>query len=162
MNRGLLYKRLICLRNTMKKKEPILYPIGVVAKMFGISVATLRLYETEGLILPQKSKGLHRSFTEDDIKRIACIRSMITEKGLNLAGVRMVFSALPCWNIKNCSTEERQSCPAYLDSHDPCWVAKSSESICATEDCSKCPVYLELSECHTIKHILKKYWNPVE
>ncbi len=146
----------------MKAKEPILYPIGLVAKMFGISVATLRLYESEGLILPQKSQGQHRSFTEEDIKRIACIRSMITEKGLNLAGVRMVFSALPCWNIKNCSQEERSSCPAYLDSHDPCWVAKSAESVCATEDCSKCPVYLELSECHTIKHILKKYWNPAE
>ena len=80
----------------MEEKQPILYPIGLVAKMFGISVATLRLYESEGLILPQKSPGQHRSFTEDDIKRIACIRSMITEKGLNLAGVRMVFSALPC------------------------------------------------------------------
>ncbi len=144
----------------MKINESILYPIGVVAKMFGISVATLRLYENEGLILPQKSKGQHRSYTDKDIQRIACIRDMINEKGLNLAGIRMVFSTLPCWKIKNCSEEERQNCPAYQDSQDPCWISKNADSVCGTEDCSICPVYSEFADCRNIKHILKKYWNP--
>ncbi len=141
------------------KNKSLLYPIGVVAKMFDISVATLRLYEAEGLILPQKSKGNHRSYTESDLLRIACIRKMINEKGLNLAGVRLVFSTIPCWEIKNCSQEDRQNCPAYQDATDPCWIVKNSLSVCGPEDCSQCPVYREFADCTDIKTILRKYWS---
>jgi len=123
--------------------------------MFNISVATLRLYESEGLILPQKSKGQHRSFTVNDIKRISCIRELVNEKGLNLAGVRMLFSALPCWDIKKCSDRDRENCPAYKDSQDPCWISKTKDSICGEADCSLCPVYVNFSNCTNIKQILQ-------
>lgn len=122
--------------------------------MFDISVATLRLYESEGLILPQKSKGNHRSYTANDLERILCIRQMINENGLNLAGVRMLFSAIPCWNIKKCLPQERENCAAYQDSMNPCWISKNKNSVCAESDCSQCPVYVEFSNCSNIKSIL--------
>ncbi len=140
------------------KKDSILYPIGMVAKMFGISVATIRLYEEQGLILPQKSDGKHRYYTQGDLNRLACIRKMIEEKGLNLAGIRMVFSAVPCWQIKGCSKKDRDNCPAYMQSDDPCWIAKNKNSVCGDEDCSRCPVYNELEDFSNIKSILSKYW----
>jgi MerR family transcriptional regulator/heat shock protein HspR len=140
-------------------KKEVLYPIGIVAKMFGISVATMRLYEDEGLILPQKSTGNHRYYTERDLNRIACIRKMIEEKGLNLAGIRMVFSAIPCWEIKGCSQKDRNICVAYMQSDDPCWIAKNKNSVCASEDCSQCSVYNDLVDCCNIKNILRKYWD---
>ncbi len=145
----------------MKSDNSKRYPIGAVARMFDISVATLRLYEEKGLILPQKSRGKHRSYTEVDILRIACIRKMIVEKGLNLAGIRLVFSTLPCWEIKNCSIKDRENCPAYIDAEDPCWIVKNKDSVCGDEDCSQCPVYREFSDCKNIKLILKRYWRPV-
>ncbi len=140
--------------------DSLLYPIGFVAKMFNISVATLRLYENEGLILPKKSKGNHRSFTSGDILRIACIREMITQKGINLAGIRMVLSVLPCWEIKKCSMEDRQKCPAYNNMEAPCWVVKSENSICGDADCSLCAVYNLFADCKNIKSVLKKYIKP--
>ncbi|MGD9487240.1 MAG: MerR family transcriptional regulator [Calditrichaceae bacterium] len=142
-----------------KGQKNVLYPIGMVAKIFDISVATLRLYEAEGLIIPRKSKGGHRLFTEVDLDRIHCIRDMIDEKGLNLAGIRMMLSAIPCWELKPCSLEERQSCDAYYESNSPCWMVENKAEICANEDCSQCPVYTQSNNCTNIKMILKKYWR---
>jgi hypothetical protein len=34
--------------------QPV-YTIGIVAKLLGISIPTLRMYEREGLIIPHKS-----------------------------------------------------------------------------------------------------------
>ncbi len=145
----------------MNRKEAnnVHYPIGVVAQMFNISVSTLRLYESEGLIIPIKSKGHHRYFTESDLKRLACIRDFIENKGLNIAGIRLMFSTIPCWDLKPCSQEERNNCPAYLDSHNPCWVIKSQTPGCKEDDCRQCPVYLQTDQCNGIKDILHKYWR---
>ncbi len=140
-------------------RQEILYPIGVVAQMFNISVSTLRLYESEGLIIPLKSQGNHRYFTESDIKRLECIRDFIENKGLNIAGIRMMLSTIPCWELKPCSEEDRRKCPAYLDSQDPCWVIKSETSACQEDDCRSCPVYAQTDQCTGIKYILHKYWR---
>jgi len=146
------------------KDRDALFPIGTVAKLFNISVATLRLYEQEGLLLPHKSKGKHRMYTASDIKRIECIRGLIEEKGLNFAGIRLMLSTIPCWELKPCSLEDRRNCDAYYKSLVPCWMVENKGEKCKNEDCSECPVYLESAECQNIKVILKKYWrtNPDE
>jgi len=47
------------------------YKIGEVAKMFGLSVPTLRFYDHEGLLpFVNKSESGIRVFTEDDLKSI--------------------------------------------------------------------------------------------
>ncbi len=144
--------------------EDALFPIGTVAKMFGISVATLRLYEQEGLLLPRKSKGKHRMYSASDIKRIECIRDLIEKQGLNFAGIRLMLSTVPCWELKPCSMEDRKNCDAYYKSLVPCWMVETKGEKCKNEDCSLCPVYLKSAECANIKVILKKYWrtNPDE
>lgn len=148
------------MRKTQPGKEEITYPIGQVAKMFNISAATLRLYETEGLILPEKTSGKHRIFTEVDIKRIGCIRHMIEEKGINLAGIRMMLSAIPCWEIKNCSEDDRFNCDVYTTTQTkPCWQVDVRGNICSAADCHACEVYVNTSDCVDIKSILNKYWR---
>ncbi|MGB9913758.1 MAG: MerR family transcriptional regulator, partial [Candidatus Kapaibacteriota bacterium] len=58
----------------INKNEPI-YPIGVVSKLLGISVHTLRMYEREGLILTHRGKNQkNRLFSIADIQRMECIR----------------------------------------------------------------------------------------
>lgn len=148
------------MKKTLSKTENILYPIGQVARMFNISVATLRLYETEGLILPEKTKGKHRLYSDVDIKRIRCIRNMIEEKGINLAGIRMMLSAIPCWEIKQCSEEDRMNCDVYTTTQTkPCWQVEVRGSICSKDDCRACDVYVNTSDCVDIKSILNKYWR---
>ncbi len=136
-----------------------LFPIGSVAKVFNISVATLRLYESEGLVLPQKSKGGHRLYSQNDIKRIECIRNLLEERGLNFAGIRLMLSTIPCWELKPCSQEDRKNCDAYYKSLVPCWMVENKGEKCKNEDCSLCPVYQNSSDCSNIKVILKKYWR---
>jgi MerR family transcriptional regulator/heat shock protein HspR len=141
------------------KSKDLQYPIGMVAKMFNISVATLRLYENEGLLIPHKTKGKHRYFSATDLTRIRCIRTMIEEKGLNLAGIRMMLSAIPCWELKPCSEEDRKNCEAYIDSSQPCWQTEVRGEICSQNDCHECSVYLHSAECRDLKSILNTYWR---
>lgn len=141
------------------KTEKALYPIGYVARMFDVSVATLRLYEAEGLLIPHKSKGNHRLYSESDIKRIRCIRRMIDEEGINLAGIRMMLSAIPCWELKPCSDEDRANCDAYKTATKPCWLVDVKGEICSSADCHSCNVYVLSSECTDIKNILNTYWR---
>lgn len=127
--------------------------------MFKISVATIRMYENEGLLIPFKSQGKHRLYSEFDIKRLRCIREMITEKGLNIAGIRMMLSAIPCWELKPCSMEDREACDAYTTSNSPCWLVENKGALCQDENCRQCTVYLESAQCNSIKSILKKFWR---
>ncbi len=143
----------------MKNEEDKYYPIGMVAKLFSISVAALRLYEAEGLIIPLKSKGGHRLYSEDDLKRIKCIRNMLEEKRLNLAGIRMMLSTIPCWELKPCSIKDRKTCDAFYTTSLPCWMVENKGEKCKNEDCRLCPVYIKSAACDNIKVILKEYWR---
>lgn len=145
----------------MKKKQTKeeFYPIGMVARMFHISVATLRMYEDEGLLIPKKSKGRHRLYSDFDIQRIKCIRKMIEEKGLNIAGIRMILSGIPCWELKPCSEEDRAVCDAYHLSDSPCWLVEHKGEACKNENCRECPVYLQAAECSSVKKILNRFWR---
>ena len=135
------------------------HPIGMVAKMYKISVATLRMYEDKGLLIPKKSKGRHRLYNDFDIQRVKCIRKMIEEKGLNIAGIRMLLSAIPCWELKPCSEEDRKLCDAYHLSDKPCWLVENKGEACKNENCRECPVYLESTRCSSIKNILNLFWR---
>ena len=79
--------------------NPVVFTPKEVAHRLDISVETLRLYEREGLILPNKLDSGHRRFTEEDIEWLICIQRQIHENKLNFAGIRYLLSLLPCWDI---------------------------------------------------------------
>jgi MerR family transcriptional regulator/heat shock protein HspR len=142
------------------KTRPV-FTIGVAADLVGVSVHTLRMYETEGLILPQRTKTQRRLYSKVDIDRLQCIRTMIEARGFNLAGIKAVMSMAPCWSIKGCSASDRAGCPAYADALEPCWVVRIRAKICQEEDCVACPVYREVTTCHNMKSFLKEHWKNV-
>ncbi len=74
----------------MKRKEGF-FSISAVAKMFSVHQQTIRLYEKQGLINPQRSAGNTRLFSEEDIDRLEEIIYLTHELGINLAGVEMIF-----------------------------------------------------------------------
>lgn len=148
------------MQKTSAEIQNTLYPIGHVARMFKVSVATLRLYEAEGLILPLKTKGKHRLYSEVEIKRIRCIRSMIEEKGFNIASIKMLLSAIPCWEVKQCSELDRMDCDVFTSAPSkPCWQVEVRGNICSISNCRDCEVYANSAECSDIKSILNKYWR---
>lgn len=69
------------------------YAIGVVATMLTCHPQTLRMYERSGLVVPQRTGGNVRLYSERDIERIRHVQSY-TAMGVNLAGVEIIFKLL--------------------------------------------------------------------
>ena len=101
----------------MRPDVPV-YPIGVAARLLGVHPRTLRIYEDEGLISPYVS-GSRRMFSDNDIKWIGCLRSMIHRDGISIPGIKKLLEVVPCWEISDCSEDECSSCPASVDRAAP-------------------------------------------
>jgi MerR family transcriptional regulator/heat shock protein HspR len=67
------------------------YMISVAAEIVGMHPQTLRIYETRGLVQPQRTPGNTRLYSEADLERLRLIQRLTTELGLNLAGVETVL-----------------------------------------------------------------------
>jgi MerR family transcriptional regulator/heat shock protein HspR len=64
--------------------------IGVVCEMFNIHPQTLRLYEREGLLQPQRVGGA-RLYSQEDLERIRMILNLTKELRVNRAGVDIIL-----------------------------------------------------------------------
>ena len=65
--------------------------ISVAAELAGMHPQTLRIYETRGLITPERSPKNTRLYSQADVERLRRIQELTTELGMNLAGVERVF-----------------------------------------------------------------------
>ena len=68
-----------------------LYGISVAAELTGINPQMLRVYESRGLLEPQRTDGGTRRYSRNDIDRIKQITTLL-ESGLNLAGIQQVLA----------------------------------------------------------------------
>jgi MerR family transcriptional regulator, heat shock protein HspR len=68
-----------------------LYGISVAAELTGINPQMLRVYESRGLLEPQRTEGGTRRYSRNDIDRIKQITTLLGS-GLNLAGVQQVLA----------------------------------------------------------------------
>ncbi|HCV42207.1 MAG TPA: MerR family transcriptional regulator [Bacteroidetes bacterium] len=133
------------------------HTIGEAADILGVSVPTIRMYEREGLIIPYRKDSGHRRFSGSDIERIRCLREMINEKKVSLAGIRHVLSLIPCWKIKNCPPDQRDACPAFTSTDKPCWMLSGKSWECRSADCRLCPVYTDIANCATLKQTIASH-----
>lgn len=67
-----------------------LFSISVAAELTGLHPQTLRVYEREGLLDPERSAGGTRRYSRRDIDRLHKICAL-TGEGLNMAGIRRVL-----------------------------------------------------------------------
>lgn len=70
------------------------FTIRVVAEMLSVHQQTLRLYEREGLVSPQRTPGNTRMYSRQDIERLRTVLNLTREMGVNLAGVQVILSLL--------------------------------------------------------------------
>ena len=63
-----------------------LYMISVAADLAGLHPQTLRIYESKGLVTPQRTSGNTRRYSQADVERRELI-TRLTDEGINLAGV---------------------------------------------------------------------------
>jgi MerR family transcriptional regulator/heat shock protein HspR len=66
------------------------YFISIAAELASVHPRTLRIYEEEGLVCPQRRNNL-RLYSEADLQRVRIIRFLTRRQGVNLAGVKVIL-----------------------------------------------------------------------
>jgi MerR family transcriptional regulator/heat shock protein HspR len=99
--------------------EPIrndlpVYPIGVASRLLNVHPRTLRIYEDEGLIKPER-RGERRLYSQNDITWIGCLRSLIHEQGISIPGIKKLLQFASCHEITGCPQETYCACDAVVD-----------------------------------------------
>lgn len=74
-----------------KKQQPGYYSISVVADTYNIHPQTLRMYEREGLLTPERTEGNTRLYSQGDVERLEAILNLTRDMGVNLAGVDIIL-----------------------------------------------------------------------
>ncbi|MCG3776301.1 MAG: putative heat shock protein HspR [Nitrospira sp.] len=64
-----------------------LYIISVAARLLSMHPQTLRKYERAGFLSPNRTDGMLRLYSADDMARLQLIKHFVETMGLNLAGV---------------------------------------------------------------------------
>jgi MerR family transcriptional regulator/heat shock protein HspR len=67
------------------------YIISVAAELAGVHPQTLRIYERKGLLQPQRTRGNTRRYSDRDIETLRRIQDLTQDRGINLAGVKMII-----------------------------------------------------------------------
>ena len=68
-----------------------LYAISVAAQLTGIHPQSIRSYEDHGLVVPARTHGGTRRYSDQDITRLQRINGLLGH-GLNLAGIEAVLA----------------------------------------------------------------------
>lgn len=126
--------------------DPVI-AIGVLAERVGLSVSTVRKYESEGLLIPHRTASGHRLFSHEDIDRVRAIQHMIQDLGLNIEAIRRMQALVPCWELLPCTPETRDQCAAFKDNSRPCWSIKGLKCAPQGNECRECAVYRFGSLC---------------
>ena len=71
-------------------RRPV-YVISVAAGIVSVHPRTLRIYEDEGLLCPARTPTNIRLYSDEDIRRIQWIRHLTQDRGVNLAGIKILF-----------------------------------------------------------------------
>lgn len=67
-----------------------IFTLSVAADLLGLHPRTLRIYEEKGLVVPSRTEGNRRRYSQNDIQRFQFIRQL-TRTGVNLEGVRIIL-----------------------------------------------------------------------
>jgi MerR family transcriptional regulator, heat shock protein HspR len=96
-------------RNDMREERAV-YVISVAAELAGVHPQTLRIYERKGLVRPKRTSGNSRRYSDRDIDLLKQIQEMTQERGINLAGVKLIIemeAELRALRAKTRELEER-------------------------------------------------------
>ena len=83
--------------------------ISAVAEMYHIHPQTLRLYEREGLLIPSRSNGNTRLYTQEDLEQLETILNLTRDLGVNLAGIEIIL------NMRRRMRQMQEEMQAFVD-----------------------------------------------
>lgn len=132
--------------------EPV-YTIGVASAKLGVSVHTLRLYETEGLIITHKTPTGRRLYSDLELEKVKCIKKMIQHEGLNFEGIRRLLAFVPCFKLRECGSKNGTLCKSFKIKTKPCW-ATEEKCFDPYPTCRDCPVYRKIVSCDDVEKLV--------
>jgi MerR family transcriptional regulator, heat shock protein HspR len=68
------------------------YLISEAAALAGMHAQTLRTYDRLGLVVPQRTTGRGRRYSERDVDKLREIQRLSQDEGVNLAGIARIFA----------------------------------------------------------------------
>ena len=77
----------------MRDNGTVRYKVAEAARLAGVSASTLRLWESQGLVVPGRSETGHRQYSGEDVARLKRIAWLRSERGLNPAAIRAALEA---------------------------------------------------------------------
>ena len=104
-----------------ERENQTLYAIGQVAALLGEHPETLRIWERNDLIRPDRN-GYQRKYTQTDLLRLRFIQRLMQEKGLNIAGTRLVVGLYTCWYKRQCTGGAKSGGHDAINLNKPCWL----------------------------------------
>lgn len=132
--------------------EPI-YTLGVVSRLSGVPVHSVRQYIDKGLILPFKTDTKRHLFSDIDVERLKKIKIYI-DNGLNTVGLKCLYAQIPGYYLKSCTDNICDGCTSFSSPIEPCWMACSKNTQCNVENCRSCIVYAVADPVADLSHIL--------
>ena len=76
---------------TISEKDSALFTIGIAARVLRVHPQTLRLYERLGFIVPHRTKGKTRLYSQRNLEAVTMIMTLTRRHRVNLAGVGMIL-----------------------------------------------------------------------
>jgi MerR family transcriptional regulator/heat shock protein HspR len=70
--------------------EPV-YVISVAARLAGLPCWVLRVLDQEGIVVPVRTDSNRRLYSDNDIALLARVRYLTEERGVNIAGVKVIL-----------------------------------------------------------------------
>ena len=77
-----------------------LLPIGAIARTLGVHPRTLRIYDQQNILNPQRSDGDRRIYSFNDVEKAKLILFLTRNLALNLSGVKIILTMLEQMKVK--------------------------------------------------------------
>jgi MerR family transcriptional regulator, heat shock protein HspR len=105
------------MRSRAPAERPV-YFISIAAQLAAVHPRTLRIYEEEGLVCPQRRNNL-RLYSEADIRRVRIIRFLTRRQGVNLAGVKVILQLEALGKIRVYDLFDSSDVERYVEGEEP-------------------------------------------
>ena len=88
--------------------------IGELERLTGLSRTTLRYYDTEGLIDPERQENGYRTYSEENLLSLVQIRQL-NALGVELSALPCLHNSLSCADITDVLVQEEQKIEAEIE-----------------------------------------------
>ena len=74
-----------------KREEARTFLISVAAELAGMHAQTLRTYDRLGLVIPRRTSGGGRRYSQHDVDLLREVQRLSQDEGVNLAGIKRII-----------------------------------------------------------------------